>query len=177
MGLYMSWQLYDDLSVGVKVQIKSNADVYQKNKGYMRTNLSTAAKHLNNRLLSVPGSPCPLVIYGFSLGSAVKAVFSSPLFFSCLSPEDLTEKERIQQSAECCRKILNHVNDEVKEMENLLVRNTHSITQHTVVWWLSTNWSLVNSLWDVCPLSDLFSLSPEFEGLPAQTGHIGAQAQ
>ncbi|XP_034077547.1 rho guanine nucleotide exchange factor 1b isoform X4 [Gymnodraco acuticeps] len=34
--------------------------------------------------------------------------------------EDLTEKERIQQSAECCRKILNHVNDEVKEMENLL---------------------------------------------------------
>ncbi|KAF3839325.1 hypothetical protein F7725_018042 [Dissostichus mawsoni] len=34
--------------------------------------------------------------------------------------EDLKEKERIQQSAECCRKILNHVNDEVKEMENLL---------------------------------------------------------
>ncbi|KAK1894951.1 Rho guanine nucleotide exchange factor 1 [Dissostichus eleginoides] len=33
---------------------------------------------------------------------------------------DLKEKERIQQSAECCRKILNHVNDEVKEMENLL---------------------------------------------------------
>ncbi|XP_063735902.1 rho guanine nucleotide exchange factor 1b isoform X2 [Eleginops maclovinus] len=34
--------------------------------------------------------------------------------------EDLTEKERIQQSAECCRKILNHVNEEVKNMENLL---------------------------------------------------------
>ncbi|XP_060937894.1 rho guanine nucleotide exchange factor 1b isoform X1 [Limanda limanda] len=33
--------------------------------------------------------------------------------------EDLTEKERIQQSAECCRKILNHVNEEVKVMENL----------------------------------------------------------
>ncbi|KAM8735568.1 rho guanine nucleotide exchange factor 1 isoform 3-T3 [Acanthopagrus schlegelii] len=31
-----------------------------------------------------------------------------------------TEKERIQQSAECCRKILNHVNEEVKVMENLL---------------------------------------------------------
>uniref|UniRef100_A0A8C6TBY3 Rho guanine nucleotide exchange factor (GEF) 1b n=1 Tax=Neogobius melanostomus TaxID=47308 RepID=A0A8C6TBY3_9GOBI len=31
-----------------------------------------------------------------------------------------TEKERIQQSAECCRKILNHVNEEVKSMENLL---------------------------------------------------------
>ncbi|XP_058502912.1 rho guanine nucleotide exchange factor 1b isoform X2 [Solea solea] len=34
--------------------------------------------------------------------------------------EDATEKERIQQSAECCRKILNHVNDQVKVMENLL---------------------------------------------------------
>lgn len=32
------------------------------------------------------------------------------------------EKERIQQSAECCRRILNHVNEEVKVMENLLVR-------------------------------------------------------
>ncbi|XP_034729099.1 rho guanine nucleotide exchange factor 1b isoform X1 [Etheostoma cragini] len=30
------------------------------------------------------------------------------------------EKDRIQQSAECCRKILNHVNEEVKVMENLL---------------------------------------------------------
>nr|XP_020445748.1 rho guanine nucleotide exchange factor 1 isoform X2 [Monopterus albus] len=36
------------------------------------------------------------------------------------STEDLTEKERIQQSAECCRKILNHVNEAVKVMENLL---------------------------------------------------------
>ncbi|CAJ1062627.1 rho guanine nucleotide exchange factor 1 isoform X7 [Xyrichtys novacula] len=34
--------------------------------------------------------------------------------------EDLAEKERIQQSAECCKKILNHVNEEVKVMENLL---------------------------------------------------------
>lgn len=34
--------------------------------------------------------------------------------------EDPTEKESIQQSAECCRKILNHVNEEVKVMENLL---------------------------------------------------------
>ncbi|XP_022620367.1 rho guanine nucleotide exchange factor 1 isoform X3 [Seriola dumerili] len=36
------------------------------------------------------------------------------------STEDLAEKEKIQQSAECCRKILNHVNEEVKVMENLL---------------------------------------------------------
>ncbi|XP_072769042.1 rho guanine nucleotide exchange factor 1 isoform X1 [Nerophis lumbriciformis] len=35
--------------------------------------------------------------------------------------EDLNEKERVHQSAECCRKILNHVNDEVKDMENLLI--------------------------------------------------------
>ncbi|KAM9309392.1 rho guanine nucleotide exchange factor 1 isoform 2-T3 [Pholidichthys leucotaenia] len=34
--------------------------------------------------------------------------------------EDPVERERIQQSAECCRKILNHVNEEVKQMENLL---------------------------------------------------------
>ncbi|XP_028282151.1 rho guanine nucleotide exchange factor 1 isoform X3 [Parambassis ranga] len=34
--------------------------------------------------------------------------------------ENLAEKERIQQSAECCRKILNHVNEEVKVMENFL---------------------------------------------------------
>ncbi|XP_077432253.1 rho guanine nucleotide exchange factor 1 isoform X2 [Vanacampus margaritifer] len=34
--------------------------------------------------------------------------------------ENPGEKERIHQSAECCRKILNHVNEEVKVMENLL---------------------------------------------------------
>ncbi|XP_031582015.1 rho guanine nucleotide exchange factor 1b isoform X3 [Oreochromis aureus] len=34
--------------------------------------------------------------------------------------EDLTEKAAIEKSAECCRKILNHVNEEVKVMENLL---------------------------------------------------------
>ncbi|XP_061919906.1 rho guanine nucleotide exchange factor 1b isoform X2 [Entelurus aequoreus] len=37
------------------------------------------------------------------------------------STEDRNEKERVHQSAECCRKILNHVNDEVKDMENLLI--------------------------------------------------------
>lgn len=36
------------------------------------------------------------------------------------STEESDEKERIQQSAECCRRILNHVNEEVKVMENLL---------------------------------------------------------
>ncbi|KAM9436305.1 rho guanine nucleotide exchange factor 1 isoform 1-T1 [Clarias gariepinus] len=36
------------------------------------------------------------------------------------STEDNVEKENIQQAAECCRKILNHVNEEVKYMENLL---------------------------------------------------------
>ncbi|XP_061530287.1 rho guanine nucleotide exchange factor 1b isoform X3 [Phycodurus eques] len=34
--------------------------------------------------------------------------------------DDPSEKALIHQSAECCRKILNHVNEEVKEMENLL---------------------------------------------------------
>ncbi|XP_058232194.1 rho guanine nucleotide exchange factor 1b isoform X2 [Hemibagrus wyckioides] len=36
------------------------------------------------------------------------------------STDDHVEKENIQQAAECCRKILNHVNEEVKHMENLL---------------------------------------------------------
>ncbi|XP_076868856.1 rho guanine nucleotide exchange factor 1 isoform X3 [Brachyhypopomus gauderio] len=36
------------------------------------------------------------------------------------STEDNTERQNIQQAAECCRKILNHVNEEVKLMENLL---------------------------------------------------------
>ncbi|XP_052003727.1 rho guanine nucleotide exchange factor 1-like isoform X3 [Xyrauchen texanus] len=35
--------------------------------------------------------------------------------------EDETEKSNISQAAECCRKILNHVNEEVKHMENLLI--------------------------------------------------------
>ncbi|XP_051574615.1 rho guanine nucleotide exchange factor 1b isoform X2 [Myxocyprinus asiaticus] len=34
---------------------------------------------------------------------------------------DDTEKSNISQAAECCRKILNHVNEEVKHMENLLI--------------------------------------------------------
>ncbi|XP_036372012.1 rho guanine nucleotide exchange factor 1-like [Megalops cyprinoides] len=36
------------------------------------------------------------------------------------STENKEEKESVQQAAECCRKILNHVNEEVKDMENLL---------------------------------------------------------
>uniref|UniRef100_A0A3P8SMN7 DH domain-containing protein n=1 Tax=Amphiprion percula TaxID=161767 RepID=A0A3P8SMN7_AMPPE len=48
--------------------------------------------------------------------------------------ENPTEKDSIQQSAECCRKILNHVNEEVKVMENLLVRETQSTTQQTVMY-------------------------------------------
>lgn len=38
-----------------------------------------------------------------------------------LPAEDPTEKERIEQAEECCRRILNHVNEVVKDMENLLV--------------------------------------------------------
>ncbi|XP_037532788.1 rho guanine nucleotide exchange factor 1b [Nematolebias whitei] len=34
--------------------------------------------------------------------------------------EDPKEKERIQESAECCKKILNHVNEEVKNVGNML---------------------------------------------------------
>ncbi|MFT7800608.1 rho guanine nucleotide exchange factor 1 isoform X3 [Arapaima gigas] len=36
------------------------------------------------------------------------------------STEDQEEKAKVHQAAECCRKILNHVNEAVKEMENLL---------------------------------------------------------
>uniref|UniRef100_A0A3Q3C797 Rho guanine nucleotide exchange factor (GEF) 1 n=1 Tax=Haplochromis burtoni TaxID=8153 RepID=A0A3Q3C797_HAPBU len=48
--------------------------------------------------------------------------------------EDLTEKAAIEKSAECCRKILNHVNEEVKVMENLLVRHAQFTTQPTAAW-------------------------------------------
>lgn len=74
-----------------------------------------------------------LLIYGFCLGFAVKDIFFSSLYFS-LTAEDLTEKAAIEKSAECCRKILNHVNEEVKVMENLLVRNAQFITQPTAAW-------------------------------------------
>lgn len=74
-----------------------------------------------------------LLIYGFCLGFAVKDIFFSSLYFS-LTAEDLTEKAAIEKSAECCRKILNHVNEEVKVMENLLVRNAQFTTQPTAVW-------------------------------------------
>lgn len=50
----------------------------------------------------------------------------------CIPVEDTLEKESIQQSAECCRKILNHVNEEVKQMENLLVRHTLLLQQQQV---------------------------------------------
>ncbi|XP_066575452.1 rho guanine nucleotide exchange factor 1 isoform X2 [Amia ocellicauda] len=36
------------------------------------------------------------------------------------STEDEKERKNVHQAAECCRKILNHVNEEVKTMENLL---------------------------------------------------------
>ncbi|XP_048880209.1 rho guanine nucleotide exchange factor 1b isoform X5 [Brienomyrus brachyistius] len=36
------------------------------------------------------------------------------------STADPVEKERIEQAEECCRRILNHVNEVVKDMENLL---------------------------------------------------------
>ncbi|XP_078789715.1 rho guanine nucleotide exchange factor 1 isoform X7 [Oryzias latipes] len=35
--------------------------------------------------------------------------------------DNSNEKERVEKSAECCKRILNHVNDEVKKMENLLI--------------------------------------------------------
>lgn len=133
------------------------------------TNLSTPAKLLNNALQFVPDFCVHPWFMAFVWALLWKLYFPQLCVF-CLSTEDPTERERIQQSAECCRKILNHVNEEVKVMENLLVRNTQSITQHTVLLWLSTNWTLANSFWDlwrsllvrllilqsraVCPLSD-----------------------
>lgn len=155
-------------------------------------NLSTAAKHVNNRLVFVPDVCAPSWFMAFVWALLWKLYFPHSELF-CLSTDDPAEKENIQQSAECCRKILNHVNEEVKLMENLLVRNTQSITQHTVMSWLSTDWSLVNSFWDLwrsllvrlllfqsppvlcLTSSPLFFLFPDSEGLPAEIGHIRAQ--
>lgn len=36
---------------------------------------------------------------------------------SCLS-DSAVEKDKVKQAAECCRKILNHVNQAVKESED-----------------------------------------------------------
>uniref|UniRef100_A0A3P9J0G3 Rho guanine nucleotide exchange factor 1 n=1 Tax=Oryzias latipes TaxID=8090 RepID=A0A3P9J0G3_ORYLA len=35
--------------------------------------------------------------------------------------DNSNEKEKVEKSAECCKRILNHVNEEVKKMENLLI--------------------------------------------------------
>lgn len=41
-----------------------------------------------------------------------------------LSPGDPEEKDKVRKAADCCRKILNHVNQAVKESENKQVINT-----------------------------------------------------
>lgn len=74
------------------------------------------------------------------------------------------EKDGIQQSAECCRKILNHVNEEVKVMENLLVRPDASQRRRSTDGWPPS---------DHCGLH----LSSDSEGIPAQTGYIRTEAQ
>lgn len=56
-----------------------------------------------------------------SNGFVKRLVILWPVCNCFLPADDQVEKENIQQAAECCRKILNHVNEEVKHMENFLV--------------------------------------------------------
>ena len=45
----------------------------------------------------------------------------------CLSPtEDGEEREKVKKAGDCCKKILNHVNQAVKEAENKQVRITEN---------------------------------------------------
>lgn len=95
-------------------------------------------------------------------------LFSLPDLIFSYSTEDPAEKERIQQSAECCRKILNHVNEEVKVMENLLVRRDP----------LSNSWCLAKFFLRELRASSVFDPpSSDSEGIPAQIGHIGTETQ
>lgn len=40
------------------------------------------------------------------------------IYLICLSPGDAEEKDKVIKAADCCRKILNYVNQAVKESEN-----------------------------------------------------------
>lgn len=47
----------------------------------------------------------------------------------CFTAEDPEERSKVKQAGECCRKILSHVNQEVKEAENKQVSNC-AFTSH-----------------------------------------------
>uniref|UniRef100_A0A8C6WND4 Rho guanine nucleotide exchange factor (GEF) 1b n=1 Tax=Neogobius melanostomus TaxID=47308 RepID=A0A8C6WND4_9GOBI len=74
--------------------------------------------------------------------------------------EDFKEKERIQQSAECCRKILNHVNEEVKSMENLLFLHNFHIYIHSSTFKVYGVHPIVGAPFSLSDLSPVLFLSP-----------------
>lgn len=47
--------------------------------------------------------------------------WGSPRLVSPLPTEEPAEREKVEQAAECCREILHHVNQAVRDMEDLLV--------------------------------------------------------
>lgn len=116
--------------------------------------------------------------------------------------DDTAEKDKVKQAADCCRKILNHVNQAVKESEDKQVRRfwtspfcfipSHPLSQshHQVLPLLSTTVSSLSSpplllgQWifskstNLHPLlSLLFSvLPPEVGGLSEKTGPLVFEA-
>lgn len=56
--------------------------------------------------------------------SYIKQLF---VVFVYVPTEDGEEREKVKKAGECCKKILNHVNQAVKEAENKQVRTGGSI--------------------------------------------------
>lgn len=68
-----------------------------------------------------PGSPCWAQLSCSNLGRRTRSFqgWGSP---GLVSPaEEPAEREKVELAAECCREILHHVNQAVRDMEDLLV--------------------------------------------------------
>lgn len=48
----------------------------------------------------------------------------------CVPTEDGEEREKVKKAGECCKKILNHVNQAVKEAENKQVHTAEAVCRH-----------------------------------------------
>lgn len=55
------------------------------------------------------------------LGTSGVQVWGSPGLVPPSPTEEPAEREKVEQAAECCREILHHVNQAVRDMEDLLV--------------------------------------------------------
>lgn len=96
------------------------------------------------------------------------------LFLGCVSPEaeDGDEREKVKKAGECCKKILNHVNQAVKEAENKQVRARESSSSF-LLWFLNLNVPFANFQ----RFNRLRSVSTEAGGLPEEVRSVLAQTE